>query len=158
MIRSPVRLQVIRTGKVAQSGLIPIARDYRKRLGAFVKADELELKADAGRDKRNSGKNAEPLYSPAAGEFLILLDERGKQWTSQQLAAKLQGWIDDPRIKTLSFLIGPPYGFDDATRAAGFETWSLSVMTIPSDFAWTLVWEQLYRAMTILKGMPYHHD
>ena len=153
-----MKLQVIRTGKVAQSGLVPITQDYRKRLGAFIKADELELKAETGRDKRNAGRNSESLYSPSAGEFLILLDERGKQWTSQQLASKLQAWIDDPRIKTLSFLIGPPYGFDDATRAVASETWSLSAMTIPSDFAWTLVWEQLYRAMTILKGMPYHHD
>ncbi len=158
LIRPTVRLQVIRTGKVTQVGLAPIARDYRKRLGAFLKTEELEIRAEAGRDKRNSGKHSVPLYSPSPGEFLILLDERGKHWTSQQLAAKLQVWIDDPRIKTLSFLIGPPYGFDDATRAVASETWSLSPLTIPSDFAWTLVWEQLYRAMTILKGMPYHHD
>ena len=153
-----MKLQVIRTGKVAQTGLSPIAGDYRKRLGAFLKAEELEIRPETGRDKRQSGKHLDPLYSPSAGEFLILLDERGKQWTSKQLAEKLQIWIDDPRIKTLSFLIGPPYGFDDATRAVASETWSLSPLTIPSDFAWTLVWEQLYRAMTILKGMPYHHD
>lgn len=153
-----MKLQVIRTGKVAQTGLTPMVSEYRKRLNAFLKADEVELKADAGRDKRNSTKNSQAIYAPQPGEFLILLDERGKQFNSQQFAKNLQSWIDDPRIKTLSFLIGPPYGFDDATRSAANETWSLSAMTIPSDFAWVLCWEQLYRAMTILKGMPYHHD
>ena len=153
-----MKIQVIRTGKVAQTGLIPIVADYRKRLNAFLRADELELKAEGGRDKRNPAKSGQPLYTPSPGEFLVLLDERGKNHNSQQLAKLLQGWIDDPRIKTLSFLIGPPYGFDDATRAAAADTWSLSAMTIPSDFAWVLTWEQLYRAMTILNGMPYHHD
>jgi 23S rRNA (pseudouridine1915-N3)-methyltransferase len=153
-----VKLQVIRTGKVSQSSMAPIAADYRKRLGAFLRAEEVEIKSDASRDKRNSAKNSQPLYTASPGEYLVLLDERGKQFSSQQLAKSMQGWLDDPRIKTLSFLIGPPYGFDDATRASAAETWSLSAMTIPSDFAWLLVWEQLYRVMTILKGMPYHHD
>jgi 23S rRNA (pseudouridine1915-N3)-methyltransferase len=153
-----VKLQVIRTGKVAQTAMVPLVGDYRKRINAFLRAEELELKSDAGRDKRSSGKNALPIYTPSSGEHLILLDERGKHFNSQQLAKAMQGWMDDPRIKTLSFLIGPPYGFDDATRASASATWSLSSLTIPSDFAWLLVWEQLYRAMTILKGMPYHHD
>jgi 23S rRNA (pseudouridine1915-N3)-methyltransferase len=153
-----VKIQIIRTGKVAQTGLTPMAGEYRKRLNLFLRAEEVELKADAGRDKRNAAKNSQPLYVPSAGEFLVLLDERGRQYNSQDFAQTLQGWIDDPRIKTLSFLIGPPYGFDDATREAACATWSLSAMTIPSDFAWVLCWEQIYRAMTILKGMPYHHD
>jgi 23S rRNA (pseudouridine1915-N3)-methyltransferase len=153
-----VKLQVIRTGKVAQSTMVPLVADYRKRINAFLRAEEVEIRPDTSRDKRNSGKNSQPIYSPSPGEYLVLLDERGKQFNSQQLAKTMQGWLDDPRIKTLSFLIGPPYGFDDATRASASETWSLSAMTIPSDFAWLLVWEQLYRAMTILKGMPYHHD
>jgi 23S rRNA (pseudouridine1915-N3)-methyltransferase len=153
-----VKLQVIRIGKIAQPGLANIVSDYRKRLNAFVKTDEVEIKADANRDKRNPSKNAESIYEPASGEFLVLLDERGRQFDSQSFARALQGWVDDPRIKTLSFMIGPPYGFDDATRKRASEVWSLSSMTIPSDFAWALVWEQLYRGMTILKGMPYHHD
>ena len=139
-------------------GLAPIVAEYRKRLGAFIKTDELEIKSDSQRDKRSSTKSPESIYQPTAGEFVVLLDERGKNFDSQGFARALQGWIDDPRIKILTFLIGPPYGFDDATRKMASETWSLSGLTVPSDLAWVLVWEQIYRAMTILKGMPYHHD
>jgi 23S rRNA (pseudouridine1915-N3)-methyltransferase len=153
-----VKIQIVRVGKISQSGLLPIAQEYRKRLSAFVKTDEIEIKADSQRDKRSAARSTEPLYQPAPGEFLILLDERGRQYDSLSLSRSIQGWMDDPRIKTLSFLIGPPYGFDDATRKAASGTWSLSALTLPSDFAWLMVWEQLYRAMTILKGMPYHHD
>lgn len=153
-----MKLQVIRTGKITQTALLPLVSEYRKRIGAFLKIDEVELKADPQRDKRNSSKNSASMYTPNPGEFLILLDERGEQYSSQEFAQSLQVWIDDPRIKTLSFLIGPPYGFDDATRKAAHAKWSLSSMTIPSDFAWLLCWEQIYRAITILKGMPYHHD
>ncbi len=153
-----MKLQLIRTGKNAHQGIAPLVADYKKRLSAFVRVEDVELKAEVGRDKRTSKKNAAPYYSPATGETLILLDERGKQWTSQQFASQLQVWIDDPRLKTLTFLTGPPYGFDDATRAVAAGSWSLSSLTLPSDFAWLLAWEQLYRAFTILKGMPYHHD
>ncbi len=153
-----MKLQLIRTGKIAHPGIAALVTDYKKRLSAFVRVDEMELKAEIGRDKRTSQKNQDSLYVPAPGETLILLDERGKQWTSQSFASQLQVWIDDPRVKSLTFLIGPPYGFDDATRAKAAGAWSLSPMTMPSDFAWLLTWEQVYRAFTILKGMPYHHD
>ncbi len=153
-----MKIQVVRTGKLSQNSLVPLASEYRKRLGSFIKAEDVEIKADANRDKRNSNKNQDPLYSPEPGEFLVLLDERGRHFDSQAFARQIQSWIDDPQIKVLTFLIGPPYGFDDATRAAAKSTWSLSSLTMPSDLAWLMCWEQLYRAMTILKGMPYHHD
>ena len=153
-----MKIQIARVGKISQTGLLPLCAEYRKRLSAFIKTDEIEIKADNQRDKRSASKSADPIYEPAAGELLILLDERGRKYSSMSLARSLQGWIDDPRIKILTFLIGPPYGFDDATRKMASETLSLSDLTIPSDFAWLLIWEQLYRSMTILKGMPYHHD
>lgn len=153
-----MKLQLIRTGKNAHQGVDSLVASYKKRLNAFVRVDELELKAEAGRDKRTAQKNDDPLYIPGPGETLILLDERGKHWTSQAFARQLRLWLDDPRIKTLTFLVGPPYGFDDATRSVASGSWSLSSLTLPSDFAWLLAWEQVYRAFTILKGMPYHHD
>jgi 23S rRNA (pseudouridine1915-N3)-methyltransferase len=153
-----VKFQVARVGKNTQAHLTPIVNDYRKRLGVFTKVDEIEIKSDPQRDKRSPAKSLKPIYQTSPGEFLVLLDERGRKFDSSSFAREIQLWIDDPRIKTVTFLIGPPYGFDDATRNAASETWSLSDLTVPSDLAWLLVWEQLYRAMTILKGMPYHHD
>ena len=57
-----VKLQVIRIGKIAQPGLANIVSDYRKRLNAFIKTDEVEIKADANRDKRNPSKNSLQVF------------------------------------------------------------------------------------------------
>ena len=154
-----MKIQIIHCGRIAQSDLLPLVAEYKKRLSAFCKIEDIELKIDpAGRDKRTAQKQQDPIYKPNAGDFVLALDERGKQHTSQEFAAKLQTWTDDPRIKTLVIIIGPPFGFDIASKSVANELWSLSSMTIPSDLAWLLVWEQVYRAHTILKGMPYHHD
>lgn len=154
-----MKIQIIHCGRIAQSDLLPMVAEYRKRLSAFCRVEDIELKIDpTGRDKRSAKKQSDPIYKPNPGDWVIALDERGKQWPSQAFAAQLQGWIDDPRIKTLVFIVGPPYGFDDASKSVANELWSLSPLTIPSDFAWLLVWEQVYRGFTILKGMPYHHD
>lgn len=154
-----MKIQVVHFGRIVQSDFIVVAGDYKKRLSIFCKVEDVELKIDPhGRDKRSHQKSVEPIYKAAPGDFVVALDERGKAWTSIQFAQKLQVWTDDPRIKTLVFVIGPPYGFDDISKTSADELWSLSTLTVPSDLAWLMVWEQLYRAQTILKGMPYHHD
>lgn len=154
-----MKIQIIHCGRIAQTDLLPIVAEYRKRLGAFCKVEDIELRLDpSGRDKRTAQKQQDPIYKPSPGDFVVALDERGKTYTSQAFATKLQTWIDDPRIKNLVIIIGPPFGFDNASKNIAHELWSLSAMTIPSDLAWLLVWEQMYRAFTILKGMPYHHD
>jgi 23S rRNA (pseudouridine1915-N3)-methyltransferase len=153
-----VKIQFIRSSKIAHAGIATLVQDYKKRLTAFSKVEEIELKVESGRDKRNGQKFSEAIYTPSVGEVLVLLDERGRSHSSKELASKIQTWTDDPRVKTLTFLVGPPYGFDQATRAMAADTLSLSSLTLPSDFAWLLLWEQIYRSFTILKGMPYHHD
>ena len=154
-----MKIQIIHCGRVAQTDLLPVVADYKKRLGGFVRVEDIQLKMDTtGRDKRHALKSVEPILKPAPGDFIVALDERGKSWTSTDFSQKIQAWIDDPRIKNLIFLVGPPYGFDEASKRVAHERWSLSSLTIPSDMAWLLVWEQVYRAFTILKGMPYHHD
>ena len=154
-----MKIQVIHCGRVAKTDLLPIVEDFKKRLGGFVRVDDTQLRMDpSGRDKRQAQKSSEPIITPGPGDFLIILDERGKTWNSNEFSQKMRTWIDDPRIKNLIFVIGPPYGFDNASKAVANELWSLSQLTMPSDMAWALVWEQVYRAYTIIKGMPYHHD
>lgn len=154
-----MKIQIVHCGRIAQTDLLPMVANYKKRLAAFCKVDDIELKIDpTGRDKRSAQKSIEPIFKTQPGDFVVALDERGKTYSSQVFAGKLQTWIDDPRIKNLVIIVGPPYGFDDVSKCAADELWSLSTMTVPSDFAWLLVWEQVYRAFTILKGMPYHHD
>jgi 23S rRNA (pseudouridine1915-N3)-methyltransferase len=91
-----------------------------------------------------------------AGEQVILLDERGKQFESRALARKLADWQHDGR--DLCFVIGGPDGVSaDVARRADF-TWSLARLTLPHGLARVLLAEQLYRAHALQTGHPYHRD
>ena len=88
---------------------------------------------------------------------VILLDEHGKEYTSVQLAGNLQGKINY-ECKDIVFVIGGAYGFSDAVYARANSKISLSKMTFSHQMVRTIFTEQLYRAFTIMKGEPYHHE
>ena len=88
---------------------------------------------------------------------LILLDEHGKEYTSLQLAKILQDKISY-ECKDMVFVIGGAYGFSDAVYARANSKLSLSKMTFSHQMVRTIFAEQLYRAFTIMKGEPYHHE
>lgn len=90
-------------------------------------------------------------------DSVVLLDERGKQPTSRQLAEMMQGHMNSG-VKRLVFVIGGPYGFSESVYARAGRLLSLSSLTFPHELARLIFTEQLYRAMTILRGEPYHHD
>ena len=123
---------------------------YLKRTRVFNPIESLELKESDCAKWLAKGLGD-------TGHMIIALDETGKEWGSLNFSKKLQSWIDDPGVKSLSFVIGGPYGLDQDIKSKAHELWSLSQATLPSDLAWVVSWEQLYRAFTILKGMPYHH-
>ena len=86
----------------------------------------------------------------------VLLDERGKEYTSKQFAAYMEKKIQlSP--KRLVFVTGGPYGFSDEVYARTSERLSLSKMTFSHQMVRPIFVEQLYRAMTIIRGEPYHH-
>ena len=88
---------------------------------------------------------------------LILLDEHGKEYSSVQLAKILQDKISY-ECKDIVFVIGGAYGFSDAVYARANSKLSLSKMTFSHQMVRTIFAEQLYRAFTIMKGEPYHHE
>ena len=88
---------------------------------------------------------------------LILLDEHGKEYSSIQLAKILQDKISY-ECKDIVFVIGGAYGFSDAVYARANSKLSLSKMTFSHQMVRTIFAEQLYRAFTIMKGEPYHHE
>ena len=87
-------------------------------------------------------------------ERVVLLDERGKQLSSELLATKLADWQVDGR--DLCFVIGGPDGVSDACRQRADFIWSLSRLTLPHGLARVLFFEQLYRAWSLQAGHPYH--
>lgn len=109
---------------------------------------------DAG---RAIDKEAEAILGKLGpGEQVVLLDERGKQLTSKNLAERLQSWQADGR--DLTFIIGGPDGVSDRCRQRADFTWSLSDLTLPHGIARILFSEQLYRAWSLTAGHPYHRD
>lgn len=89
-------------------------------------------------------------------EMVVLLDERGRQLASRDLADKLAQWQGGGR--DLCFVIGGPDGVSDACRQRADFTWSLSRLTLPHGLARVLLAEQLYRAHSLQTGHPYHRD
>ena len=91
-----------------------------------------------------------------AGDYLILLDERGKEFHSIGFAEhlnKLEG-----RVNHVFFVIGGPYGFSEAVYSRANEKFSLSKLTFSHQLIRLLFMEQIYRSFTIRKGEPYHHE
>lgn len=110
-------------------------------------------------DKSKSAMQAEGeriLAKTNNDEQLILLDERGKQLTSPDLANRLSDWQADGR--DLCFLIGGPDGVSATCRERADFIWSLSKLTLPHGLARALFAEQMYRAWSLQVGHPYHRE
>ena len=128
-------------------------REWKFRLDALGTARRSK------NDKSGAAMEAEGgqiLSRINSDEQVVLLDERGKQFTSTDLASRLGAWQADGR--DLCFLIGGPDGVSEACRRRADFTWSLSDLTLPHGMARVLLAEQLYRAWSLQTGHPYHRD
>ena len=135
--------------------------DYSRRLQARLPVALVELapgKRTAGGDDARAiadeGKRL--LAAIKTDDYVVALDERGKQHTTLELSAWLKERQRDGR--SLCFLIGGPDGYAPPVLARAQETWSLSRLTLPHALVRVLFIEQLYRAVTILDGHPYHRE
>src|SRR5690606_424596 len=109
-------------------------------------------------EAQQKAKEAELLFKQIQpADFLILLDEKGKEFSSVKFAEFLNKKMLSS-VQHLVFAIGGPYGFDDSVYSRANEKLSLSRMTFSHQMVRLFFTEQLYRAFTILKGEPYHHE
>lgn len=90
------------------------------------------------------------------GDRLVVLDERGRQATSVQLAELLRSWLEDP-ARTACLVVGGAHGLSPEVLARADLSLSLGPLTLPHELARVVLLEQLYRAAAILRGLPYHH-
>lgn len=97
------------------------------------------------------------LASLTPSDTVILLDEKGREYTSREFA-DFQASMMNRGVKQLVYVIGGPYGFSQKVYDRADGKISLSRMTFSHEMARLFFCEQLYRAMTILRGEPYHHD
>lgn len=142
----PLKIILVKQGKVVLPGIRDLCSMYETRLKRFYDIESVEQKSTSQKSA------AKP------GTITIALDEHGKQWNTKELAAKIQDWTDDPRIKTLRFVVGDAHGLSQDIRDTADFTWAISKLTLQGDLAWLLLWEQVYRAITLNKGIPYHHE
>jgi len=136
-------------------------REYAKRMPARAALELVEIKPEA----RTSGKTAAQMLAAEAvriraalpkGARVIALDERGKDVSTCALAVQLEAWMQE--AGPLAFMIGGADGLDAALKKAATLQLRLSSLTLPHGLARVLLAEQLYRALSIIGGHPYHRE
>lgn len=125
--------------------------EYLARMRCFSTVEEEHVKASTPL------REGELLLHKSKDCFRVVLDERGKLFTSRQFADVVKKIELNPR-KTCAILTGGADGLSDSVRQAADLLWSLSPLTLQHEMALALALEQVYRAHTILTGVPYHRD
>ena len=157
-----MRLAVVAVGRLKSGPERSLVERYRERaeaLGRPLGLSPFDLsEIPEGRARRAPDRRAEEgtaLLDKSGPAALIAFDERGKTVTSEAFAGLIARWRDDGR-PAAACLIGGPDGLDDAIRARADLVLSFGALTLPHQLVRVLVVEQLYRALTILAGHPYH--
>ena len=152
-----MNITLICTGKTTEKYVLEGIRLYADRLKHYCKFTLLEIEAGRG-DELKIRKQESDTILKRVGEkdFLVLLDEKGKELTSKVFSETL---LHHQNISTrnLVFVIGGAYGFSESVYQRANSKIALSQMTFPHQLVRILFLEQLYRAFTILKGEKYHH-
>lgn len=155
-----MKLKLLWIGRAKHAACDELIQQYGKRLKHYCDYEIVELK-DVKQTQlppvQIKQKQAELILRHIGQQdFVVLLDERGKQRSSQQLADDLQQKMNQG-LAQMVLVIGGAWGVDNAIRDRASFIWSLSQLTFTHDMARVLLVEQLYRAMTILRGEKYHN-
>lgn len=155
-------IRLICIGKTDEQQLEELIRKYEKRLPAYWNFQRIEIPDIKNRknlsESQQKQKEAELISSKIeSGSYVILLDEKGKQQSSQAFADEILNHTNRS-VRQLDFIIGGPYGFDESIYKRANQKLSLSKMTFTHQMVRLFMVEQLYRAFTILQGKSYHHE
>lgn len=124
---------------------------------SMVEIPELKNVSALSREEIKAREGELILKNISSSDHVVLLDEHGKEYGSMEWAKLLEGKLS--RLSNdMVFVVGGAYGFSDAVYARADEKMSLSKMTFSHQMVRTIFVEQLYRAFTIMKGEPYHHE
>ncbi|MBI4164576.1 MAG: 23S rRNA (pseudouridine(1915)-N(3))-methyltransferase RlmH [Acidobacteria bacterium] len=151
-----MRIRIIWEGKTKNPGLAALQADYAKRIGRFgeISIEELAVpRGGAARGKKSSIAERR-LLEKLRGATKVVLDPRGREWSSEEFAE----WLGQQAVhgrNELVFLIGGPDGISQTVREEADLLLSLSRMTLTTDWARALLLEQIYRGFSILRGYPY---
>lgn len=152
---------LVLVGKTKDSRMISLMEDYTKRINRYHRLDiqvipDLKNKGEMGEKIQKQKEGALILEKLKAGDWVILLDEKGKTFDSigfsQYINTRRSG-----SHKRMVFIVGGPYGFSEEMYARGQEKIALSSMTFSHQMIRVFFLEQLYRVNTLLNNEPYHH-
>jgi 23S rRNA (pseudouridine1915-N3)-methyltransferase len=154
-----LKARLIAVGERAPAWVAEGFAEYRKRLSHWLPLDLVEIEPglrgkgrDAARATFDEGQRV--LAAIPKGALVVALDGRGREWSSEQLAQRMEHWRGAGR--DLCFLIGGPEGHATEVVARADETWSLGARTFPHKLVRLVLAEQLYRANALLANHPYH--
>lgn len=157
-----MKILLLVVGKTTASYISDAINEYDRRLKHYITFDmeiipELKNARNLSFDQQKE-KEADLIFkSLLPGDYIVLLDERGKEFSSLKFAEYIEHKMHTVS-KRLVFIIGGPYGFSSRIYNVSQEKVSLSKMTFSHQMIRMIFIEQLYRAMTILNNEPYHHE
>ena len=157
-----MKIVLLVVGKTVESHFIQGIEEYSKRLAHYVPFEiavipELRNTKSLSTDQQKEREADFILKSFLPGDYIVLLDEHGKELSSMQFAEYIEKKMHTtPR--RLVFVVGGPYGFAQSVYTTAHEKISLSKMTFSHQMIRLIFTEQLYRAFTILNNEPYHHE
>lgn len=157
-----MRIAFITVGKTSDKRIAALTQEYADRISHYAPLELLcvpDIKASksmpAEVQKLREAEGIKKLLRD--GDYIVLLDERGREPRSVELASWLEQRLSQSGHR-LVFIVGGPYGFDQSIYAMVREQLSLSRLTFSHQMVRLFFVEQLYRAFTILRGEPYHHE
>ena len=154
-----MQIKLIVVGKTKEQFLESMMNDYIKRTQRFIEITVKVVKElnnnDSRLQKQQESENV--LQKIESSDYVVLLDETGKKFSSTGFAQKIKSW-QDGNTKSVVFVIGGAYGFSDELYKRANEKMSLSKLTFSHQMVRVVFLEQLYRAYSILNNEPYHHE
>ena len=154
-----MNIKLIVIGETNNKDLKQLVNQYIIKLKHYIKFELVVLKDERKKLQQNVQikKEGEKILSILKkNDFIILLDENGEQLSSVGFSKFIQKKLNSG-MKTLTFIVGGPYGFSDEVKAMSKQQLSLSKMTFSHEMVRLFFTEQLYRAFSILNNEPYHH-
>ena len=157
-----MKITLLLVGKTDDSTIGQLVDDYTKRLSHYVSFNhqvlpDLKKTKHLTQEQQKQQEGNLLMAQIAPADYVILLDEKGKQYSSIRFSEFIQKQLNSG-VKHVVFVVGGPYGFSDLLYERSNALLSLSPMTFSHQMVRLFFTEQLYRAFTILKGEPYHHQ
>jgi len=155
-----MRLRIVALGHKLPAWVSDAYNDYSRRMPREFAVELVEIKPEP----RDRGRTVDQMLAAeslriaaSTRDFsLVALDERGEAWTTQRLATAMRTWHDEAR--DVAFVIGSADGLAASVKSAADRIVALSALTLPHGLVRVLLAEQLYRAVSLLQGHPYHRE